>query len=325
MDDLSVNRWQKYGKDRLYVNLGGPWGEEVAWVDCKTGKFTIKIHEYESAAREAIEEWRRRQPAKPDPPRSSEPKPHPPEPKPPRPPEPKSPRATPRSTIPSLPSLPPLTRDNDLAGNLPGAAVADKVRQIEGERSAFVRWVARRLRLSLGADDWRTGLVGEQVVGESLARLKSRGWQVLHAIQWPSGADIDHLAIGPSGVFTVNAKHHPGARVWVGERMIRVNNRSTDHLRIAAAEAERVSKVLRHWCGWPVPVQPVIAIVGASRIDFAGDHVSAIVADGLHVDEKLASLPVVIPEHRISSAYEAARRKDIWMAAQKRRRSDRQS
>lgn len=73
------------------------------------------------------------------------------------------------------------------------------------------------------------------MVGESLARLTSRGWKVLHAIQWPSGADIDHLVIGPSGVFTVNAKHHAGARVWVADHMIRVNNRSTDHLRIAIA------------------------------------------------------------------------------------------
>ena len=305
MDDLHVKRWRKNGQDRLYVNLGGPRGRAVAWLDCKTGKVHIEAPEHERAAREAIEEWQRQQAPAQKP--SSVPAAGPA-------------RATPRA---ALPSLPPLTRENDLALNLPGAAVARKVRELEGERSAFVRWVAKRLRLSLGTDDWRAGLVGEQVVGESLTRLTSLGWHVLHAIQWPSGADIDHLVVGPSGVFTINAKHHAGARVWVGDHMIRVNNRSTDHLRIAVAEAERVAKVLYHWCGWPVPVQPVIAIVGAANIVLAADAPSAIVADGAHVDKPLMSLPNVIPAHKVSSVYEVVRRKDVWMATQNRRWNDR--
>ncbi|MFE7074420.1 nuclease-related domain-containing protein [Streptomyces sp. NPDC057620] len=31
-----------------------------------------------------------------------------------------------------------------------------------------------------------------------------------------SGGGIDHLLIGPGGVFTINTKHHQGAPVWVG-------------------------------------------------------------------------------------------------------------
>jgi hypothetical protein len=211
-----------------------------------------------------------------------------------------------------------LTPQNDLACNSPGAAVEAKVREIEAERSAFVRWVAKRLRLSLGADDWQTGLVGERIVGESLTQL-SPNWRVLHAIQWPSGADIDHLAIGPAGVFTVNAKHHAGARVWVGDRMIRVNNRSTDHLRMAVAEADRVARVLQAWCGWRVPVRPVVAIAGAANITFGGDRPSALVVDGARVHEQLTSLPSEIPEQRVPSVFEVARRKDVWMATRGRR------
>lgn len=42
----------------------------------------------------------------------------------------------------------------------------------------------------------------------------------------PSGAadaDIDHVLVGPAGVFTVNAKHHPSASVWVGGDTFIVN------------------------------------------------------------------------------------------------------
>lgn len=306
MGDLQVKRWRKGGQDRLYVNHGGPRGEAVAWLDCKTGEVHILAAEHELAARQKIRTWQdgQRTDRRPAPLVQASPQ-----------------RANPPL---SIPSLPPLTRENDLALNPPGAAVADKVREIEGERSAVVRWVAKGLRLSLGADDWRTGLVGEQTVGDTLEGLKSHGWRILHAIRWPSGADIDHLAIGPAGVFTINSKHHPGARVWVGDHTIRVNNRTTDHMRFAIAEAERTAKVLHHWCGWPVPVRPVVAIVGASEIKGAEAVSRVLVVDGRSVAQWFAALPWEIPEHRVSSIFEVARRADVWMATQRRRWSDRQ-
>ena len=301
MGDLHVKRWRRNGQDRLYVNLDGPRGQAVAWLNCATGEVHIEVPECEVAARQMIKAWQQDQNAAPRPTRT--------------------PSAEPRRKTPppSIPSLPPLTRDNDLALNPPGAAVSDKVREIEGTRSVFVRWVAKGLRLSLGADDWRTGLTGEQVVGECLEDLKARGWRILHAIQWPSGADIDHLAIGPAGVFTINSKLHADARVWVGDHMIRVNNRTTDHMRFSTAEAERTAKLLHRWCGWPVPVRPVIAIVGATDIKVTAASAPVLVVDGRQVAEQLAALPRHMPEHRISSVFEVARRAEVWKAAQQRR------
>jgi hypothetical protein len=305
MDDLHVNRWRKNGQDRLYVNLGGPRGQAVAWLNMKTGEVTIEVPEYGSAARQALKAWQHDQ-------------------KPESRPAPASLPPRPKAAPTSIPPLPPLTRDNDLARNPPGAAVADKVREIESQRSALVRLVARGLRLSLGADDWRSGLEGEQAVGESLEALKARGWRILHAIRWPSGADIDHMAIGPAGVFTINSKHHPDARVWVGDHVIRVNNRTTDHVRFSLNEADRTAKLLHHWCGWPVSVQPVIAIVGAAEMKITTTAPPAMVVDGLSIAEHLTSLPEHLPEHRVSSVFEVARRADVWKAVQKRRWSDRQ-
>jgi hypothetical protein len=224
----------------------------------------------------------------------------------------------------SIPALPPLTRENDLSLNRPGAAVEEKVRDIERQRSPFVRRVARMLNLSLGSDDWRAGLVGERVVGAALARLAGDGWYVLHAIQWPSGADVDHLVIGPSGVFTVNAKHHADSRVWVGDGMLRVNNRSTDHLRLSIAEAERVAKVLRRWCGWEVPVYPVLALVGTRSITLGGKEApQVLVVDGAEVDKHLIGYPgSAVPRYRASAVFDVARRRDVWLSTRKQRWSD---
>ncbi|MBG6212216.1 hypothetical protein RCH23_000129 [Cryobacterium sp. CAN_C3] len=36
-------------------------------------------------------------------------------------------------------------------------------------------------------------------------------WTVLHAVPVGSGSsDIDHVVIGPAGVFTINTKNHTG-------------------------------------------------------------------------------------------------------------------
>lgn len=52
------------------------------------------------------------------------------------------------------------------------------------------------------------GASGEEHVGGLLERLPS-GWHVLHDVSFARG-DVDHIAIGPSGVFSVETKSHPG-------------------------------------------------------------------------------------------------------------------
>ena len=44
-------------------------------------------------------------------------------------------------------------------------------------------------------------------------------WTVLHSVPVGRGkSDIDHIAIGPPGVFTINTKFSPGKDVWVAGR-----------------------------------------------------------------------------------------------------------
>jgi hypothetical protein len=70
---------------------------------------------------------------------------------------------------------------------------------------------------------WADGLAGERLTARRLGRLRGHGWFLLHAIQWASGADVDHLAIGPGGVFSINSKRHRGKSVWYGDAAITVN------------------------------------------------------------------------------------------------------
>lgn len=56
---------------------------------------------------------------------------------------------------------------------------------------------------------WRTGAEGEAAVGAVLYGLG--GWRALHDRRVPGRrSNIDHLAVGPGGVFTVDAKRYKG-------------------------------------------------------------------------------------------------------------------
>ncbi|MGG2463268.1 nuclease-related domain-containing protein [Streptomyces sp. RGM 3693] len=341
VDELVVKRWRKGGKDRLYVNRPGPKGEAVAWYDCITGELNVLVEEVREAASTKITEWLRHQDGSPQHKSTRPPAPNPPNPpqaSPPparqAPPPPQTPPAPPpaRQAPPTrqvsqppqamaVPPLPTLTPGDDLAANRPGAALQEMARAAELEHSKLVRIASRLTRGTLVPERIRSGLAGELAVGTALERLTPAGWRILHGIKWPRGSDIDHLAIGPSGVFTVNAKHHAGASVWVGDVMLRVNGGSTDHLRNSTSEATRTAELLRYWCGRDVPVQPVIGVVGAQSIKIDAHDPRVLVIDGATIDHTLAARPHVLSAGQVASIYAVARHRQVWLTSRRRNRS----
>ncbi len=53
------------------------------------------------------------------------------------------------------------------------------------------------------------GATGEEQVGGLLDGLASDGWRVIHDASLGRG-NVDHILIGPAGIFTVETKSHPG-------------------------------------------------------------------------------------------------------------------
>jgi len=150
----------------------------------------------------------------------------------------------------------------------PGSAVIAETLRVQSSAPPRTRMqrLFGRTPLSPDAQSWYVGAIGELEVGRILDRLGPE-WHTLHAVPVGTrGSDIDHVAIGPGGVFTINTKHHDGAKVWVGGHRILVNGQRTDHLRNADFEATRAAKVLGEAAHQTVEVTPVLAIVGAKSI-----------------------------------------------------------
>ena len=82
----------------------------------------------------------------------------------------------------------------------------------------------------------------------------------------PDNLHVDHVVIGPGGVFTIYVEHQPGAKVWVSEHAVTINGRESNRLRRARFEARRSSRVLTDACGFNVTVQSVLILIGAATM-----------------------------------------------------------
>jgi hypothetical protein len=124
---------------------------------------------------------------------------------------------------------------------------------------------------------WAKGAEGERRVGAGLDALEAAGVVALHDRRIPgSRANIDHIAVGPSGVWVIDAKRYSGevakkdvggwfktdVRLFVGRR---------DCTRLLTAMAKQVTAVvnalgseLAH-----VPVRSVLCFVDAEWPWFA--------------------------------------------------------
>ena len=149
-----------------------------------------------------------------------------------------------------------------------GYAVARKCLEVQSAAEAVdpTLHTDNRTRLSDDAWSWYVGTIGEIWVGQILTQLGA-DWFVRHSVPIGAGTtDVDHLLIGPAGVFALNTKRHDNASIWVGDRVLRVNMKNTSHLEAAQSEAANVARRLGEKVGFPVSVTSVLVMVGEKSI-----------------------------------------------------------
>jgi hypothetical protein len=204
--------------------------------------------------------------------------------------------------------------DRDLALNQPGAAA--RVQATALRDAAPVRtFLARIVGAKTDERAWRIGSDAEIEVGRRLASLGPQ-WRVLHALPvGERGSDIDHLAIGPGGVFTINTKHHPNAKVWVRGDTVKVNGQNQPYVRNSRHEARRAAKLISTRAGFDLEVTGLIVVMGARD----GFTVKEQPKDGLvtvttrkEVLRYLQSRPTTLGEPSVERIFQMARHLATW-------------
>jgi hypothetical protein len=115
--------------------------------------------------------------------------------------------------------------------------------------------------LAPAARSWFKGVRGEQRIGSELELLGPE-FTVLHAVPVGRGeTDIDHLVVGPTGVFSINSKNHSGQRVFVGGGSFMIGGQRTSHIHKSLSEGKRATKLLSYAASCPILVQPLLVVI----------------------------------------------------------------
>jgi hypothetical protein len=191
-------------------------------------------------------------------------------------------------------------------GGLLGSLLAPRLGLVLGALATVAAGWGLRFRPSPDASAWRRGAAGERRTARLLGPLERQGWVVLHDLAIPgSRANIDHLVIGPGGVFMIDSKQYRGrlqldrfGRLWHGRYPLAPVLRSVEF------QADQAAQVLTDP---DVVVVPIVAVHGA-QVPWG-----KVVTDGVPVlparrlPSMLRELPAIVGPERVAGLADQAR------------------
>jgi hypothetical protein len=151
--------------------------------------------------------------------------------------------------------------DQRYSNNEAGAGARAKEQELAGNKGTARRFLERVLDAKTEDRNWRRGAEGEERVAAFLASL-SEHWAVVHDLTvGRKGANLDHLVIGPPGVFVLNTKNLTG-KLTVYEHAILQNGHKTTFVPAALREARTVQKRLSAAAGRDVQAWSCLVAMG---------------------------------------------------------------
>ncbi|GHF11770.1 nuclease-related domain-containing protein [Pseudolysinimonas yzui] len=205
---------------------------------------------------------------------------------------------------------------HDLAQRAPGHSLIEKLLDEWNQGRIHFGDQPDTVEIDEDARGWYWGVLGEQRVAATLSTLGPE-WTVLHSVPVGAGnTDIDHVVIGPAGVFTLNTKYSPVSNVWTAGRGLMVNGESRAHyLRSSMAELQRASTALSQAAGFAVPVFSALVFVDPASLTVKAPPGW----DGtdLHVVSERGLLPLLtrrreMSDEQLTTVMDAALRAETW-------------
>jgi hypothetical protein len=138
---------------------------------------------------------------------------------------------------------------------------------------------------------WQRGASGEEHVGKIIDGLHAHGWLAIHDASTGRG-NIDHILVGPAGLFTIETKSHAGRLDpgWIDEWMLK--------------QAYAESKVVEELTG--LRVEPLLVFSRAYLSRRGVTHRRGVtILPARMLPRFLDSLPQGIPTARIAAVHKS--------------------
>lgn len=154
----------------------------------------------------------------------------------------------------------------------------------------------RAERLLANAEKWERGAAGEARTAEVLGGL-GQEWVVWHDLTWPGRryANLDHLVIGPTGIFVIDSKNWSGS-ITVRDGVLRQNGYRREQEVAACGEAALAVGALMP--EFMAVCEPVICFVRHEKV-----HVTArgvVLTSSTTLVEVLVARPRVLNDFQIA-------------------------
>ncbi|MFA7765359.1 nuclease-related domain-containing protein [Streptomyces sp. NRRL S-448] len=190
-------------------------------------------------------------------------------------------------------ALPP---DADLAPNRPGETLL-------GELEHGPAGTRARHRM-------RQDLTAQQRMGDAFDALETEGWRTLHCVPLPGLGRIDHLLVGPAGIFCVRTIPGRRQRAVIGDLLLTVGRTEPRPdprwIRRAAAFAT---------AALAAKVTPALALVDASRVETAPTVRDIRILQPPTATPNLAASPTTLKPPEVETLFARARDTTTWLGA----------
>jgi hypothetical protein len=162
---------------------------------------------------------------------------------------------------------------------------------------------------------WYRGALGEELVGEVLDHLGPE-WDVLHGVPISSGVStIDHLAVGPAGVFAISTKNHSGFEVDVSGDVLTVGGQAQAHILEVRNQAARAAALLTAAANRPVEVEAVLVIVNPQKLTIRPQPTDAVVIASAQLERWLSRRDRRMEGEAVAAISDVADRDSTWHTA----------
>jgi hypothetical protein len=173
--------------------------------------------------------------------------------------------------------------------------------------------LARAFGVSPLSPDSRTaynGALGELLVGDVLDNL-GPSWDVLHDLPLADGV-LDHLAIGPAGVFAIHVTNTLDRDVVVDRDTLVIAGQPNQAIIVARAQARAAARRLSEAAGAAVRVRPVLVVVAPRRFSVRVPPATVRVIPSYQLDRTLTRAPRTLDGAQVACVSDFADLRTTW-------------
>ncbi len=192
-----------------------------------------------------------------------------------------------------------------------GGSSYEAQRTVTGIRALIDRMLGRShedvaRRLECDADE----LLAQELV--RLAALDPRWGFLQLARSEPGLAALQHMVVGPGGIYLLNARNHPGAKLFVEGDTFLVNGHDRPYVSFSRVQASTAGELLSRDSGLDLGVTGVIVPIKDRRLTIqqSPDDVEVIERNGLA--DWLLNQPESMAEQEVVKGFKVARDATSW-------------